>query len=263
MFEVVEVTAREPIERFVRRDLPLHIYELGDLDPFFWPKTRWFGLRGSDGELAALSLLYAALQVPALLALGRDDGGAIAELVGRIAPKLPPHVYAHISSGVAAKLEGSWTLEGHGHLLKMVLRAPEAVADVDDTDIVALGDGDFAALQKLYARAYPDNWFDPRMLQTGQYFGVRKADTLVCAAGIHVYSPEYGVAALGNVTTDPAHRGQGLARRTVARVCRQLLQQVETIGLNVHDDNAAAIACYERLGFVAEAEYDEVMATRV
>lgn len=115
-------------------------------------------------------------------------------------------------------------------------------------------------LVDLYARAYPGNWFDARMLATGQYFGIRRGTAIVAVAGIHVFAPGHGVAALGNVTTDPLERGRGLARRTVARLCRSLLDSgCTTIGLDVHADNAAAIHCYERLGFAIEAEYDEFM----
>ncbi len=67
------------------------------------------------------------------------------------------------------------------------------------------------------------------------------------------------MAALGNIATDPALRGQGLAHRATAQLCHTLLATVETIGLNVKADNAAAIACYRKLGFDVAAEYEEAM----
>jgi hypothetical protein len=33
------------IEAFLRRDVSLHIYEIGDLDDVFWPHTTWYALR--------------------------------------------------------------------------------------------------------------------------------------------------------------------------------------------------------------------------
>ncbi len=81
----------------------------------------------------------------------------------------------------------------------------------------------------------------------------------MCTAGVHVYSSSYRVAALGNIATDSAWRGQGLAQRATAQLCRWLLDTVDTIGLNVNADNAAAIACYRKLGFEVAAEYDEAM----
>lgn len=115
-------------------------------------------------------------------------------------------------------------------------------------------------LEPFYGQSYPGHWFDPRMLDTGQYFGIRDAGELVCAAGIHVHSPEYGMAALGNIATRPdRRRGRGLALRATARLCQSLLSEVNVVGLNVKADNRAAIACYEKLGFKAVAEYQELM----
>jgi predicted GNAT family acetyltransferase len=76
-------------------------------------------------------------------------------------------------------------------------------------------------------------------------------------AGVHVYSEPYRVAALGNVATHTAHRGQGLATTAVAALCRNLLGTVDHVGLNVAADNTAAIRCYQRLGFRIIATYEE------
>jgi len=100
------------------------------------------------------------------------------------------------------------------------------------------------------------------MLETGQYFGIRKAGKLVIIAGIHVYSPQYGVAVLGNIATAPNDRSKGYGTIVTARVCQSLLQDAAHIGLNVTAGNAAAIRCYEKLGFEAVAEYGECMMRR-
>ncbi len=76
-----------------------------------------------------------------------------------------------------------------------------------------------------------------------------------------MYSARYRVAALGNVATDPALRGQGLAQQATAQLCRSLFATVSTIGLNVKADNVAAIACYRKLGFEVAAEYEESLFT--
>jgi ribosomal protein S18 acetylase RimI-like enzyme len=65
------------------------------------------------------------------------------------------------------------------------------------------------------------------------------------------------VAALGNIVTHPACRGQGLARAATAGLCRSLRESVDHIGLNVAADNVAAIRCYERLGFATIGHYGE------
>ncbi len=258
----VSIRDRELIERFVRKDRGRHLYELGDLDPFFWPHTRWFGRRRDDGELATLALLYLGATLPTLLALSRDDDGATGALLEALADTLPDRVYAHLTPGLGRHLHPRFgRATPHGRHLKMVHRRHEDLGETsaDDEEIERLTVTQLDALRSLYARSYPDNWFDERMLETGQYFGVRRDDRLVCVAGVHVFSPRYGVAALGNVTTDPDHRGRGLARRVTARLCRSLYEHVELIGLNVKADNAAAIACYQRLGFAVDGDYDEVL----
>jgi ribosomal protein S18 acetylase RimI-like enzyme len=250
------------IEAFARRDPALHLYEIGDLDPFFWPRTRWWGLARA-GELHAIALLYDGGEPPTLLALGRDDEGAAGRLLEALAPALPDRVYAHLSPGLDRVLATRFHAEHHGLHLKMTLRDLDRPRVVETDDVRALGPDDLPALGRLYARAYPGNWFDARMLATGRYFGIGGGDDeLACVAGVHVHAPRHRVAALGNVTTDPQLRGRGLARRATARLCTALLADgIDTIGLNVLADNAAAIRCYERLGFVTEAEYDEFMLT--
>jgi ribosomal protein S18 acetylase RimI-like enzyme len=257
---LVELQDPAVIERFLRRDVPLHIYELGDLDPFFWPRTRWWGLEDEgDASLRAVALLYEGGDPPTLLALGRDDEGAVGELASALAPHLPGHVHAHLAPGLAPRLAPRHVAGEPVRHFKMVLRDRVPLEDLEVADVVALGGADSSEIQDLVARAYPGNWFDARMLATGQYFGVRQQGELMCVAGVHVFSPRYGVAALGNVTTDPRRRGRGLARRATARLCRSLVTAgVQTIGLNVQAENEAAIRVYERLGFRVAAEYEEV-----
>jgi ribosomal protein S18 acetylase RimI-like enzyme len=102
------------------------------------------------------------------------------------------------------------------------------------------------------------------MVQTGFYTGIWQGGELVAASGIHVVSVSEGVAALGNVTSLPALRGQGLARSSCARLIRAMHEQgIGHIGLNVSASNAAAIKLYQNLGFTTVAEYDEWSFTRV
>jgi predicted GNAT family acetyltransferase len=99
------------------------------------------------------------------------------------------------------------------------------------------------------------------MLQTDHYFGIWQDGALVSVAGIHVYSTHYRVAALGNITTHPAHRGRGLAARATAALCQSMRHDMNHMGLNVNAENSAAIACYRSIGFERIAEYGEFMLT--
>jgi predicted GNAT family acetyltransferase len=95
------------------------------------------------------------------------------------------------------------------------------------------------------------------MLETGQYVGIRRAGRIVAVAGVHVWSPAYRVSAIGNVTVHPEHRGQRLAQRVTAALCRRLRETTDVVTLNVKADNAAAIAAYQRIGFTIVGDYEE------
>lgn len=258
---LVELRDRETIERFLARSPQLHFYELGDLDPFYWPYTRWFGWRGAD--LEALCLVYAAMDVPTLLAFAEPQGmPALTHLLRALEPSLPPRLYAHLSPGLLEVFGGGWRTTPHGPHLKLVLAAPHALDRADVSKAVPLGSADLPAILELYARSYPGNWFAPRMLETGLYRGVRNGSELVAIAGVHVYSSEQRIAALGNIATDPRERRRGLATAVTAALCLDLLPRADTIGLNVHAENASARACYAALGFEAVADYDELLLER-
>ena len=239
-------------------DTALHLYEIGDLDPFFWPHTRWFGQRRARSRVAAIALLYSGMEPPTLSAFERRNTGVAETLVAGLSPHLPPCFCAHLSPNLTGCVGERWRCVSSERSLKMVL-TDRALLETVPTAGRTLGPEHLAEVVAFYSHSYPGNWFDPRMLETGHYVGIRRAGQLVCIAGVHVYSLGYRVAALGNIATDPALRGQGLAQQATAQLCRSLLATVDTIGLNVKADNAAAIACYHRLGFEVAAEYEEAM----
>lgn len=253
----VSVHDRARLAAFLRRDAPLHLYALGDLDDFFWPHTLWYGLE-ADGKLRQVILGYMAPEVLVLHALTGDPIAEMGALLAGVRHLLPAHVYAHITPGLQEVLADWYLIEHHGAYDKMVLAEPGRLAGVDTTATERLGSDDLAEIQALYAASYPGNWFDPRMLATGHYYGLREGGALVSVAGVHVYSPAQRVAALGNIVTHPSARGRGYATIVTARLCRELLVTVERVGLNVRADNPAAIACYRRLGFVRNAGYEEL-----
>ncbi len=247
------------IEAHLRLAPDLNLYHLGDLDEFFWKETRWYA-RIDGGEIRALALLYTGEDPPVLLAITHNNEEAMSALLNDLIPDLPERVYAHLSPGLDRMFRPVYSAEDHGKHYKMSLVRPKALELWDTSAVIPLSMADLPRLEALYAAAYPDTWFNPRMLETGQYLGIEDEDgRLLCVAGVHVYSPEFRVVALGNITTLPEERGRGLGSTVMAGCCQRLLESVDLIGLNVRCDNLAAVKTYQKVGFEVVGVYQEWM----
>lgn len=251
---------KQEIAAFLQRNVFLHLYALGDLDDFFWPYTTWYALK--EQQIGQVALLYAGSTVPTLLGICEEPLDEMRKLLQAIVHLLPQRFYAHLSGDLATALADTYHCASLGIHYKMALLDKTRLETVDTTDVVQLTVADLDELETFYANSYPGNWFDPRMLETGCYYGLRRDKQLASVAGIHVYSPRYKVAVLGNVTTHPDYRGQGLATAVCAKLCQALLRTVDYVGLNVKTDNLSAIKCYERLGFAPIATYEEFECER-
>ena len=257
---VVELRDREALARFFRRRPAVHAYALGDLDDFFWPHTRWLGWQ-PDGRVEQVVLLYGEVDPPVLLAMAEEPAAGVEALLRSVAAELPVRLYAHLSPGLLESLAPVRVPASDPipHV-KLGLVEPRRLAEYDTADVAPLRPDDLAEVEAFYARAYPGTWFQARMLETGRYVGIRRGGELACVACVHVWSPRWQVATLGNVATLPEARGAGLATAACARLCRILLDDgIDVISLNVRADNAAAIRAYEKLGFAHAADYVEVM----
>ncbi|MFT3885189.1 MAG: GNAT family N-acetyltransferase [Flavobacteriales bacterium] len=251
---------RSVIHDHLKADLEAQIFCVGDLDDFFWPHTIWFAWK-EMGAIRAIALLYVGMEVPTLLLFQGADARAADRLLAGIKAMLPRRINVHLSPGLVEHFGKEHVLADHGRSHKMILRGP--VNDPGDSRIRRLTPADLPALRALFAVAYPHNWFDERMLRTGRYFGLFSEGDLVGAAGVHVYSEAYKVAALGNITTHPEHRRQGIASKLTQALCHDLRGKVDVIGLNVRANNVHAIQCYKRIGFEVIADYDECYVENV
>jgi RimJ/RimL family protein N-acetyltransferase len=251
---------KNTIEQELRKNTYLNIYSIGDLDDFFWPYTIWFASENKSG-IEEIVLLYTGQSQPTLVAI-TENPDQMSRLLRSIYHLLPAQFYAHLSPGIESVLSNHYQLESYGEHLKMGLLHTAVVDDYDCTNTFALRIDDKHEIVEFYKESYPVNWFDPRMLETNQYFGVRDRGQLVSVAGVHVYSAEYKVAALGNIATAVSHRNKGYAALVTAKTCKSLLKSVNHIGLNVKADNNAAISCYRKLGFETVATYGEYMVKR-
>jgi ribosomal protein S18 acetylase RimI-like enzyme len=254
--QAVCLHSKDDIEALLRRNTFLHLYAIGDLDDFFWQYTTWYGLT-HDRQLRHVVLLYSGSAIPTLLAHLEEPVALMPPFLRAIMHLLPRRIYAHLSPDLIPIFAEQYHVRQHGLHYKMALTRPECLRAFDTSVVVPLAIADLDELRALYEVSYPGNWFDPRMLETGHYYGIRRGERLVSVAGVHVYSQRYRVAAVGNVTTAPELRAQGLGTLACARLCQELLRTVDHIGLNVKASNVGALASYAKLGFERIATYEE------
>src|SRR3954447_21544054 len=93
---LVELDDRATIAAFFRRNAWAHVYELGDLDDFDWPHTRWFAWV-SDRQIEQITLLYGEPDVPVLIAIAEAPDASMASLIRELLPTLPAPLYVHVS----------------------------------------------------------------------------------------------------------------------------------------------------------------------
>lgn len=255
------VEDRALLEAVLRRNAPLHLYEIGDLDDAFFPLTSYFVARGAGRKVDAVALRYDGGDPPTLVALAGDtaEHEALTRLVPHLLGAEGRPLYAHFTPSLRPAIERVATIDGRGHHAKLVWTDRSRANDVPADDVIQLGRSHADEVLALLDADYPEHFFHPRVLDDGLAFGVREGGRLVACAGVHVLSRRYRVAALGNVVTATTHRGRGLALATCAALLRALAPITDVVGLNVDRDNRAALRCYERLGFGFVAEYDEAV----
>ncbi|MBN1231642.1 MAG: GNAT family N-acetyltransferase [Anaerolineales bacterium] len=259
--KAIRLHSKPTIEKFLLSQKETSYYLLGDLDEFFWPNTEWYGL-GQETNLKTIALIYSGGEQPVLLNFSKDIPTA-RSLLRDVITNLPEKFEAHLSPELEQEMLKDFSLVSRGEHFQMVLKDASKVYKIDTGSIKQYTLEETEELSSFYDTCYPGNWFDPRLLKTGQYFCAKNEDgKILSIAGVHVYSPEYKVAALGNITTHPEFRRQGLATLTTAALCKNLLKNIDCIGLSVKADNIPAVKTYQTLGFQVVGSYYEYMVER-
>ncbi len=239
-------------------------YAIADLQPAFAPDCVWSLRDGAEGASAAL--LYYGLTTPVLFTFGAPAALATSLDEWAAAGQLPPNV------DLAAREEhetvvGRWfdSTGDRKPMLRLHLadagRVPAPAAE-----LVRLSGSDAPRLQALYAHGGPftPDAFMPAQVAQGVFFGVTGVDgALIAAGGTHLWDPDAGIAAIGNMYTHPEHRGRGLAAQVLAAIVQTLLAAgVTTIVLNVNAHNHGARRLYERFGFELHCPFIEGVAVK-
>lgn len=252
---VIEGTRdRDLLLGFMERDRIFAAYAIADMDEAEFPRTKW-GVAFEDGAPVALVMEYRGISPQPLFAMGDPDGvGAILRDVirTRVAflasrPDVVPAVAEH------------YQVDAGADMVRMTV--DRATFRPVLGDVVRLDAGDTRHLNRLYELGLT-SWLPSEAVAAGVYFGVRRGTRLISAAGTHVISATYGLAAVGNVYTQRDYRGQGLAKVVTSAVTAELLQSVEQVVLNVRADNPAALAAYRALGYHEHTHFEERLVHR-
>ncbi len=259
---IEEARDSEILAGFFCTDPGLYAYQLGDLDPFFFPATRWWITR--RGEVTSALLLYTAFETPVIQAITDNDDQGL--LWKNLLPTLPDRAHIHYLRRHEPILRERYGLRSLGTHQKLRWNRPATsmrASTAADIPVRVLTENDRQQIQELYRAGYPGAYFDERTLRLERVVGAFADSRLVAIAACHVYSRQYSVAVIGAVATHSDHRRRGYCSAVTAALVKLLAVDVETIALNVHAENEAAIRIYEKLGFERRQSYEEALIERL
>jgi RimJ/RimL family protein N-acetyltransferase len=236
------VTDRDLIATFLRTDRLYAAYPLGDLEGPGRRRVAWGMSFDAAGRPTALAMHHEGLVPQPLFLMGEVDG-CRAILAGVLKPR---DAYFQTSAVHEAAIRELYELEPPMAMLRMAVDRRSFIPFAGPAE--RLGSADIEELNRLYQLGFRSG-FPASVLEEGVYYGVRVRGRVVAAAGTHVVSPRERIAVVGNVMTQPEFRGHDFAKMVTSAVTAELLARVTDVTLNVHADNAPAIAAYSRLGY--------------
>ena len=256
---MLPLESRSPLVALYREHSEIHVYGLADLEASYWNRSQWW-LRGS----AAVGLVGLPGGLPPIVyAISPADQAGTISLLHDLDRRLPDRYVFTGPVGTSESLAPKRTSLWSAPHVKMVVRLVASPAA--DVSVVPLSVADVGAYQDLLdTDPEAGDFFHQGLLESNHYVGIwdptnetPSAPRLAAGAGVHVWSREFSVCALGNVATRPPQRRRGLATACVAALTCQLLDIYDSVGLNVKTTNAPARAVYQRLGFHDVHAYEE------
>ena len=249
------VSDREEIAAYLRTDRLYAAYALGDLDGPNRGRVAWGMAHDDVGRPTALVMHHEGLVPQPLFLMGAPDGcRTVLETVLK-----PRDAYLQGTELHGAAIRDLYELERPIEMLRMAVDRESFTPFAGPAErLTALDIDDLNRLYQLGFRA----GFPASVVEEGVYYGVRVRDRLVSAAGTHAINPREGVAVVGNVMTHADFRGHDFAKMVTSAVTAELLDHVSDVTLNVHADNAPAVAAYDRLGYRNHCHIVERLAHR-
>lgn len=242
------------VRAFFERDRLLAAYALADLDPQNVDAAKWWvARRGAD--IVAAALLVEIMPFRPCFAMGETEG--LTHLFrdlreARLILAAPPKARLAV--------EPAYRFERVDVMRRMAVDLASFAPRIAHR-VTRLGPDRLDDLIDLYGEA-SRTYFGRARLAREIYFGIYVDDRIVAAAGTHVRSAEAGIAAVGNVLTRVPYRDRGMATSVTSAVTEAALAEHRDVVLNVRQNNAPAIAVYERLGYRTHATFIEGPALR-
>jgi len=252
MWHVRGLRDRAEILAYLQTDRLYAAYAIGDLEPWFFGQCQWWVAEA--GGRWALILLYRGLQPPALFCMGEPAG--VASALDQAT--LPDRVYFTAKPEHWPSVEERYRLQFANCMFRMVVDA-QSFRPMAHGDAFWLRPSDLEPLRTLYGHGEADtaDAFAPYQLKQGLFFGLAVDGQLVSVAGTHLVAWNYGLAAVGNVFTHPAHRGHGYGTVCASAVTEELLGGGLEVVLNVAQANEPAVRLYRRLGYRVHCRFLE------
>ena len=269
-FRVRQLMDRETILRYLESDRIYAAYAIGDLRPGAFGRSTWYiaecGRRlsprrvasGDDSERegSALCMQYRGRQPNVIFTMGHEEG-----VFEALHQNLKPSLALFSISPDHLKAVKSLYRTGHEeNMIRMHLTA-KIFSTLSSDSVFRITPNLYRELNKLYrlgSRAY----FTPQDIREGVYYGIWCDGKLISIAGTHVYEPQYGIAAVGNVFTHSDYRNRGFATACTAAVSNELLKTCRDVVLNVNASNGPAIMVYTKLGYREHCRFVEVIGAR-
>ena len=245
---------RHMLHGFLQQDRVYAAYAIADTDDSEFERTR-FGIAFDDRVPVAVVMEYRGISPQPVFAMG-DPAGVSAILRDVIRPRI---AYVGAKADVMPGVREQYRVEAPAPMVRMVVDRETFRPAAGEA--VRLDQGDAGHLNRLYQLGL-NAQLPEQAVGAGIYYGVRRGTRLIAAAGTHVVSPQWGVAAVGNVYTHREYRGQGLAKVVTSAVTADLLGECDTVVLNVRADNPPALSVYRALGYREHTDFEERLVHR-
>jgi ribosomal protein S18 acetylase RimI-like enzyme len=233
---------RRELEAILSEDRPLAAYALGHLEPGLFESANFYLAKGPAGSGVVMHARGMGL---ATITLGES------EAIDAILSIHPGPRRSYLSTAAPDQvpmLRRIYRVTAELPMRRMSTTRERFTAKTGE--VRRLTGRDVGRLNNLYASEGGPSFYRPDTITRAVYFGIFDGPRLVSVAGSHIVAPNTSIAVVGNVFTDAAYRGSGLATITTSAVTEALLARgCADIALTVDPANTPAVHAYRKLGY--------------